>query len=157
MEFQTYWRFSTIHSTNSTWKIPPAFKKEARECKRHRNTWGGEQPGTQGSGRKWIIKGVYTTSTPMTLGEGGSLENIREHQALPLLRQDLYWARDGRSPWDPSLWEKGREQTKFHSVKRVRVNTPVISTVLRGFVATLPLFSQCKEGFISNSSLVSAV
>jgi len=65
----------------------------------------------------------------MRLGEGGSLENIQEHQALPLLRQDLYWARDGRSPWDPSSREKGGERTKFHSVKRVRVNTPVISTV----------------------------
>jgi hypothetical protein len=46
----------------------------------------------------------------MTLGEGGSLENIREHQALPLLRQDLYWARDDRSPWDP-LFMRGRQGT----------------------------------------------
>jgi hypothetical protein len=77
MEFQTYWRFSTIHSTNSTSKTPPAFKKDARECKRLQHTWSAEQPSTQGSGRKQIIKGLYN-STPLTLGEGGSLENIRE-------------------------------------------------------------------------------
>jgi hypothetical protein len=53
----------------------------------------------------------------------------------------------------PLYERKGREQTKFHSVKRVHVNTPVISTVQRGFVSTLPLFSQCKEGFVPTLAL----